>query len=126
MRRPALSLLLSTFAVCVPLLFAQDVNAQTISAADASNHVGENATVCGIVASAKYSARSKGRPTFLNLDKAYPRQIFTALIWGSDRMKFGQPELTYRGKRICVSGQIKVYRRSPEIVVRNPRQIGVK
>ena len=42
-------------------------------------------TVCGIVASAHYAASSKGQPTFVNLDKPYPNQIFTVLIWGSDR-----------------------------------------
>jgi len=52
----------------------------TVSAADAASHVGETATVCGTVASAKYSAQSRGSPTFLNLDKAYPNQVFTAVI----------------------------------------------
>ena len=50
----------------------------TISAAEASKHVGEKATVCGVVASASYASRTKGQPTFLNLDKPYPDAIFTA------------------------------------------------
>ncbi len=94
-----------------------------ISAKDASAYVGQTVTVCGYVASTKYAYRSKGQPTFLNLDKPYPNQIFTALIWGSNRPAFGAPETTYSGKNICVSGLIKSYRGIPEIIVSSPAQI---
>src|SRR5271157_1115535 len=87
-----------------------------ISAAEAKNHVGERATVCGEVASVHYAARSRGNPTFINLDKPYPDQIFTVLIWGSDRPKFGDPEEAYRSKHICVTGKISDYKGVPEIV----------
>jgi hypothetical protein len=101
--------------------------AQSIYTADqAKNHVGERATVCGVVASAHLAASSKGQPTFLNLDKPYPSQIFTILIWGSDRAKFGNPERDYARKNICVSGAIEEYRGTPEIIARSPSQIEVK
>jgi hypothetical protein len=59
-------------------------------------------TVCGQVASATYAVRSRGRPTFLNLDRPYPRKIFTALIWGENRNKFSvPPEKLYNGKEVC-------------------------
>jgi len=97
-----------------------------MSPAEARNHVGEQATVCGMVASAHYAARIAGNPTFINLDKPYPGQIFTALIWGSDRAKFVSPESTYDGKRICVSGPISSYRGIPEIVVHEPAQVRIR
>jgi hypothetical protein len=50
-----------------------------------ASHVGETATVCGTVASANYAVRTKGQPTFLNLDKAYPNHVFTIVVWGSER-----------------------------------------
>jgi hypothetical protein len=40
-----------------------------LTTAEAKDHVGEQATVCGKVASARYAATSRGKPTFLNLDK---------------------------------------------------------
>ncbi len=61
-----------------------------------------------------------------NLDQPYPDQIFTALIWGSDRPKFGAPEDTYRGKSVCVTGKIKKYRGMPEIIASEPDQIRVE
>jgi len=64
----------------IAVLWAALGHAQTsISAAEAKNHVGERATVCGEVASARYATTSKGNPTFINLDKPYPKQIFTLL-----------------------------------------------
>jgi hypothetical protein len=103
------------FAVpVVVILWAALGYAQTsISAAEAKNHVGERGTVCGEVASTHYAARSRGNPTFINLDKPYPNQIFTVLIWGSDRPKFGDPQEEYRSKRICVTGKISDYKGVP-------------
>jgi len=98
----------------------------SISAAEAKNHVGEKTTVCGEVASTHYAARSRGNPTFINLDKPYPNQIFTVLIWGSDRPKFSDPEETYRDKHICVTGKISDYKGVPEIVAYEPSQIKVQ
>jgi hypothetical protein len=91
---------------------------------DAINHIGEKGTVCGTVASAHYAVRTKGQPTFLNLDRPYPNHIFTALIWGSDRSKFSEPpEQYYKNKKICVTGVIKKYKGIPEIIVSEPSQI---
>jgi hypothetical protein len=95
----------------------------SISAAQARDHVGEKAVVCGHVASTHFAAKSRGMPTFINVDKPYPDQIFTILIWGTDRSKFDDPEDVYRNKRICVTGLITLYRGTPEIIARDSGQI---
>jgi len=97
-----------------------------LSAAEAKDHVGETATVCGNVVSTRYAASTKGQPTFLNLDKPYPNQVFTVVIWGSNRTRFGTPEVDYKGKRICVTGKITEYRAIPEVIVNDPAQITVE
>jgi len=94
--------------------------ADTLAAKDAVAHVGETATVCGTVVSANYAAKSKGQPTFLNFDQPYPNQVFTVMIWGSDRAKFGEPENTFLGKKVCANGVIKAYRGNPEIIATSP------
>lgn len=96
---------------------------QRIAAAEAKDHIGERATVCGKVASTHYAKSSKGEPTFLNLDEPYPKEIFTILIWGSDREKFGTPEIEYWDVRVCVTGKITSYRAVPEIVATERAQI---
>lgn len=115
--------LVSAFAVSVLAVGLAPAQTNRITATEARNHVGELATVCGSVASTKFAVRSRGNPTFLNLDKPYPSQVFTVLIWGEDRPKFGRPEDDYQGKRICVTGMISSYRGVPQIVARGPGQI---
>src|SRR5580704_17641643 len=75
-----------------------------LTANEAKEHFGETATVCGSVATSRYADSTKGQPTFLNLDKPYPNQVFTIVIWGDNRSKFGKPENDYNGKRVCVTG----------------------
>jgi len=111
------------FIASVVLLWAFSANAAPLTAAEASGHVGENATICGVVASAKYAATSRSQPTFLDIDKPYPNEPFTVVIFGGDRPKFGQPELALQGKRICVTGKIQLYKGKPEVVVHDPGEI---
>jgi|ERR1700728_1100658 len=94
-----------------------------ITARQAKDHVGETETVCGKVVSTRYAPGSKGQPTFMNLDEPYPSQIFTILIWGDDRSKFGSPESQYRDANVCVTGKITSYRGAPEITATEPKQI---
>ena len=97
-----------------------------LTASEAKEHFGENATVCGEVVSTRYAESSKGQPTFLNLHKPYPNQIFTVVIWGSNRSKFKTPEEDYKGKKICVTGKITAYDGLPEIIADDPKQIHIE
>jgi hypothetical protein len=105
----------------VLLLCLSTARAETITAAQASSHIGQHETVCGTVAGEHFAARSKGQPTFINLDAAYPNQIFTILVWGDDRAAVGQLPAT--GQRVCASGHITNFRGVPEIAVRNSSQL---
>lgn len=109
--------------LCLTVLYAVKAQTGHITASEAKNHVGEKTTVCGKVVSSHFASGSKGQPTFLNLDEPYPKEIFTILIWGSDRPKFGKPEDTYRNKDVCVSGKITSHNGRPEIVATEPSQI---
>lgn len=115
---------MKTIWLALVLVGATSTAAQsTITAHEAKDHVGETRTVCGTVASARYASRTKGQPTFLNLDEPYPKEIFTILIWGENRNKFGEPESKYAHKGVCVTGKISTYRDVPEVVVTEPNQI---
>lgn len=110
--------------IFIILLFcaASSASADKITPAQAKDHVGKHANVCGVVASANFAARSRRQPTFLNLDKSYPDHVFTAVIWIEDRPKFGTPE-TLKGRRVCVSGLIEDYRGRPQIILRERKQL---
>jgi DNA/RNA endonuclease YhcR with UshA esterase domain len=99
---------------------------KALTATEAKDHIGEQGTVCGKVVSTRYAESSRGSPTFLNFDQPYPNQVFTLLIWGSDRSKFGDPETSYRGKRICITGKLTSFKGVPEVVASEPAQIKMK
>jgi micrococcal nuclease len=114
------------FAFASLIVCSTAVHAASLTPEEAAGHVGENATVCGVVASATYAAQSPAAPTFLNFGKPYPNQIFTAVILGSDRKKFGTPEIALRDKPVCVTGKIFLYQGAPEIALRDPTQLSEK
>jgi hypothetical protein len=90
--------------------------AQTLSTAEAVTHIGEKKTVCGEIAGFYTATNSHGSPTFINLNKPYPHQAFTLLIWSDDKPSVGDlPTI----RRICASGTISQYRGLPETVLRN-------
>jgi hypothetical protein len=103
--------------LCLSLI-ALSTTAQTITATEASKHVGEHATVCGIIASEHTATSSRGTPTFINLDKPYPNQVFTILVWGDERASIGQ--IPTSGK-LCASGLITLYRGAAEIVLHDSK-----
>jgi micrococcal nuclease len=110
-------------ALLLALLGAPLARAATYSAEEAGRHAGETATVCGTVVSAHFSQRSKTQPTFLNLDKSYPDQVFTIVIFGRDRAKFGTPETALLRQRLCATGPITLYQGRPEMIVAEPSQL---
>jgi hypothetical protein len=127
MSRKSSVIAIAALVACVAVHVATPaVAANMLTAAQAAEHVGENATVCGVVASTRYAAGTKGQPTFLNFDLPYPRQIFSVVIWGSDRLKFGTPETTLMGKRACATGTIQSFRGKAEIIATDPQQLVVR
>jgi hypothetical protein len=115
---------LAIFALMLGATAAGAEEVQRINASDAAGHVGEMAEVCGQVASAAYLASVGGQPTFLNIERPYPDQVFTVVIWGSIRKQFdGRPENLFDGKSICVTGRIAMHQGTPQIVVDDPEQI---
>ena len=112
----------SSIAIC--LLAARIAcAADAIPAAQAKDHVGETASVCGVVAATRYLDSSEKKPTFLNFDKPYPNHSFTAVIFGTERARFGKPEEDYLHKDICVTGKIELYNGKPQVVLSAPDQI---
>jgi hypothetical protein len=97
--------------------------AQSVVPQDAVQHAGQTATVCGVVRSARYAPRTHAQPTFLNLDQPYPHQVFTVVIFGHVRSKFGSPEVAFAGKRVCDTGRIELYRGTAEMILNDPTQL---
>jgi len=86
----------------------------TLSATEAAQHVGEDRTVCGQIANEYTATATHGTPTFVDIDQAYPHQIFDLVIWGDNKDDVGSFPKT--GK-ICASGKIILFKGRPEILL---------
>lgn len=93
-----------------------------ISWQDAAKYVGKTKTVEGVIVR---THKSSSNTIFLNFHDPY-QGYFYAVIFASDLGRFPfKPEDFYRGKEVRVTGLIKLYQGSPEIVVESPSQIEV-
>ena len=96
---------------------------KVIGACQAGNYYGKEMIVEGKVAD---GYRSKTNTVFLNFEKPYPNQCFSAVIFSSDLYKFVQnPEDYYLGKTVRIIGEVKEYQGRPEIILENPSQIEI-
>jgi hypothetical protein len=122
--KPIRWLVFLTFCLLAdPALHAQTKKFTTTEVKD---HIGDRATVCAKVVSTHHAKSSKGEPTFLNLDEPYPKEVFTILIWGSDREKFGTTEDEYKGLRVRVTGKTTSLRDQLEVVAFERGQIEIQ
>ncbi len=117
--------ILTTFIVVIATAVASradETNAvsATIGTAQAAKCIGKQVVVTGVVAQVSF------RPSlvFLNFDKAYPSNVFTAIIRTRNTNEFENlPAL--RGKTVSVKGQIKDYNGKPEMELTGKSQLTV-
>lgn len=97
-----------------------------INTTQARDFIGKDACVCGKVVSTKYNENGKTNPTYINLDKKYPDQVFTLMIFGKDRENFSyKPEEFLQGKTICIKGKVAEYKGTPQIIANKEKQIEI-
>jgi micrococcal nuclease len=95
-----------------------------VGACLAGNYVGKEIIVEGEVIDTH--SYLKSNTVFLNFEKPYPNQCFTAVIFRSNLYKFIQnPENYYLNKRMRFFGKVKEYQGRPEIILEDPSQIEV-
>jgi hypothetical protein len=94
----------------------------TLTDTEAAQHVGTYAEVSGVVADVHETADPRGGTTFLDFGATYPSESFTAVIFASDRQRFGNLEGLV-GRMVQITGRIERYRGRTEIVLRSPDQM---
>ena len=116
-----------TLFVLAIMLVSGHSYAQQIKPEEAKNHIGDSLTVCGSVDGGKYLENANRQPTLLDMGGSYPNQALTLLIWGDNRSRFSyKPEEALRGKEVCVTGKIILYKDKPEIILDSEAQVKVK
>jgi DNA/RNA endonuclease YhcR with UshA esterase domain len=111
------------FFSAVLLLACCSAFSQTkITAKDAAKHLKEKVMVCDQVFGGKYL--SGPGLTLIDVGGSHPNELLTLVIKGDDRKKFkNQPEEAFKGKKVCITGEIIDYKGKPEIMITDPDQI---
>jgi DNA/RNA endonuclease YhcR with UshA esterase domain len=94
------------------LASAHDQTTTIIPATEAAAHIGEYATVEGVV---EKIFTSKSGNTFLNIGAAYPNQTFTGWTPPASPVNKSPMLSGIEGKRVKVTGRIEMYKGKPEI-----------
>jgi len=121
MRLAAIALL-AALAVTPALTVTKALAADPIPATQATQHVGETATVVGVLNG--YRFRGPKRPSYLNIDGEYPNNAFTAVIFAGDAGKFPNMK-PLLGKTLAITGTIELHDGKPEIVLKDISQVQV-
>jgi hypothetical protein len=88
-----------------------------------ANHLGQNATVCGVVALTNFDADAQFWPMFLDFGTPYPDQASRRLSTVPIVPRFGTPGTTLQGNGFASPTLIRQYRGKPEPSSNDPRQL---
>lgn len=122
----SLNLHWKTFAVgiiagsllCIGLFFLSASHLKQISTGDTKNHIGESATVVGVVSEIHITPKGT---VLIDMDGRFPNEQFTA-VWFGPSAPVAQLQY-FDGKTISVKGTIQEYRGRPEIILTSMNQI---
>lgn len=93
---------------------------------DAKDNIGKECIVCGKAVSIKFVENGKTNPTYINLDKKFPEQLFTIVIYENQRNKLNYiPEEKLLQKQICIKGKIELFKGTPQIVLQKPSDLEI-
>jgi DNA/RNA endonuclease YhcR with UshA esterase domain len=112
--------------LAVPLVLAAgEQPAKPVSPAEAAKQVGKKVTV-----EMEVKSVGKGKGVFfLNSEKDFKdEKNFTLFIDKDGAKKFEEAKIdptSYSGKTVRASGEVKLFRERPEIVITDPKQIQV-
>jgi DNA/RNA endonuclease YhcR with UshA esterase domain len=108
-----------------PVLLAQDNDSKTngtakIQADAAKDNIGKQVAITGKVAEVSKAEKI----VRLNIDKAYPKQPFTAVIFAPNTNVFGDLD-SLKGKTVEITGKITDFRGHPQIVLTSTNQLKI-
>jgi hypothetical protein len=109
--------------VCLTVIAPACGSTATYAPREAAAHIGEFATVEGIVSSTHLDDRSG--EGFINMGGRYPNQAFVGFIPPSALNRIGELR-RYDGKTVGITGIIRDYKGRPEIIITDLQQIRLR
>ncbi len=103
-------------------LIEEKTNKKVIPACKAQEFLGQEVIVEGKVAEVFISKKNN---VFLNFEKPYPNQCFSAVIFASNLKNFKEDPKKFYLKKVRILGKIKEYKGKPEIILEHQNQIEI-
>lgn len=119
---------MKNFLILMALLFSLIAFSQdTIAASQAKNYIGKEVILKGRISS--FRLASEGKSTnLINIDRAYPDQIFTVVV--SNQYLFDNKiDLNNaKGRFVVIKGTVSVYEKDPKKIpqIVNPSEFQIK
>jgi DNA/RNA endonuclease YhcR with UshA esterase domain len=105
----------------INLLYGQNISPDSVKYKE-----GQTVTVCSKVADTHVTTGDH-KTTYLNFEYGYPNETFSVVIFEDDLPKFTYvPSEFLKGKKVCVTGKVKIYKGRPEIAVSSEDQLKVQ
>ncbi len=112
--------------IAISFLFFQYSYSQKVVPDSVKYYDGKTITVCSKIVDT-HVTNGEHKMTYLNFDHPYPNQSFTGVIFDDDLSKFSYVPSEYlKGKTVCVTGKVKIYKGRPEIAISSESQLKVQ
>jgi len=100
------------------LSFSQSVSLDSIAA-----YEGKRVTIFEKVEST-YQSKGEKKTTYLNFGKPYPDSLFSVVIFEASLKNFSYSPADYlKGKRVRITGVVKMYKGKPQFVITEEKDI---
>jgi hypothetical protein len=106
--------------VLLVFVWCANAKAQKIDTAVFKKHLGEVATLCDTVSTFRVISDTL---TLVNMGGVYPHQKFTVALKGKGVII---TTTNLKGKHLCVTGVLTLFKNQLEIVAQEPKQIEVE
>jgi hypothetical protein len=110
-------------SVILILLMTITSKAQSFNPEEASKHVNDSITVCGVVKEVHFIKKNETYSVYLEFGDRSPNETFSVYISDDLRKKSPYDIHTLEGKNICVQGKIKMRAKKPYLNLYNFSQI---
>ena len=99
---------------------------ESVSADSLAKYEGKTITVCAKV-TGTHMTSGKSKTTFINFGKPFPDHTFSVVIFKKDLQNFSyKPAKKLLDKKVCVTGEIKIYKGKPEMIISREDQIKIE
>ncbi|MFT6585324.1 MAG: DNA/RNA endonuclease YhcR with UshA esterase domain [Cognaticolwellia sp.] len=98
---------------------------ESINSSNALDYVGQNVNICGALAQIKDFKKG----IYLNIDRDYPNQTITFVIWDNNLERIEKEWGSFRSlksKTVCASGKVNTYKGKPRISINSSYDFTVK